>query len=298
MMNGVDTNPAGVAQGRCKCFWEEDWNKIDMAATAAVAYPNYGPTASDSGNRDVWVCALDDEDPTGGDDVYPIPDASGIVSPDGPTPKPACAPIPALTLASVSSSNLGGQGPDLESAEGIRFSNVGKVKDADIDLKLTAAGPYTPFNSGANGLAGSLGQVNVQAGTKVDVTFSLVESGTDTPVAVDGLTLKFLDVDEGKRGRQRSTVTACDAAVELDDSTELTTSQAGTCTSVSSSKKGSKKDNPTSVDNLTDAQKAKVVTFTFGAGARFQASLSISESPKSPTGRGFNFAVGILCDEE
>jgi len=297
MMNGVGTLHSGQPQDRCKCFWPEDWNKLDMAEVSTYAYPNYGETLHDNGNRDMWVCALDDDDPTGGDDVYPIPDSSGVVSPDGPKPKPTCTPIPALTLASASSSNLGGQGPDLDSAEGIRFSKVGKVKDVDIDLKLTSAGPYTPFKAGVNGLTGSLGTVNVQAGTKVDVGFSLVESGTDTPVAVDGLSLMFLDVDEGKRGRQRSTVTACDAVVELDDSTELTTSQSGSCTSVSSSKKGSSKDNPTSPENLTNVQKAKVVTFKYGTGAQFQAALSVAESPKSPTGRNFMFSVGILCDE-
>jgi len=297
MMNGVATAPDGQVQGRCKCFWEEDWNKLDMAEVSAVAYPNYGFTKHSTGDRDMWVCALDDGDPTGGDDVYPIPDASGVVSDDGPKPKPSCTPIPSLNLATVSTSNLGSQGPD-SAEEGIRFSQVGKIRDVDIDLKLTSAGPYTAFNPSQNGLSGSLGTVNVQAGTKVDVVFAVVESGTDTPVAVDGLSLTFLDVDEGKRGKQRSTVTACNAKVELDASTELTQVSDGSCTSVSSSKKGSAQDNPISADNLTDVQKAKVVKFTYGAGAQFQASLSIAGTPKKKqTGRNFNFAAGILCKE-
>lgn len=246
------------------------------------------------GTPDRWVCLLDDEDPTGGDDIYPIPDSSGVVSPDGPKPPVECVPNPPLSLTSVSNSNLGGLGPD-SGEQNMRFAKLGKVNGVDVDLTVTITNDdYTPFTVGNNGLTGSLGTVNLQANTKAELDFALVESDTSKAVAVDGFSITWLDVDEGKRGKQRSTVTACNAEVSLDAATELTSSVAGSCTSVSSSKKGTAKDNPSSPDNLTDVQKAKTVTFKYGGGTVFRSSLSIG--PKGKAGRNFNFAVAATID--
>lgn len=242
MMKGIRRLSHSGVQTECSCIWESDWNKIDkQTPVSTFAYPNYGEglmgDGAGMGTPDRWVCLLDDEDPTGGDDIYPIPDSSGVVSPDGPKPPVECVPNPPLSLTSVSNSNLGGLGPD-SGEQNMRFAKLGKVNGVDVDLTVTITNDdYTPFTVGNNGLTGSLGTVNLQANTKAELDFALVESDTGKAVAVDGFSITWLDVDEGKRGKQRSTVTACNAEVSLDAATELTSSVAGSCTSVSSSKK-------------------------------------------------------------
>jgi len=189
--------------------------------------------------------------------------------------------------------NLGGKGPD-HGEESMLFFAATTIKGVSVDLKVTSDAVYFPANSEANGVQGSLGAINLKVCTTSNVTFSLVESGTNTPVNVDGMSITFLDLDEGKRGKQRSTVTVCEAELTLDPETELTTSN-GSCTSVSSSKKGSGDDNPTSIEDLTDVQKRKVATFKYGAGNSFSASLGIG--PKGKHGRNFNFYLNpiVIC---
>merc|ERR1719389_1054003 len=108
------------------------------------------------------------------------------------------------------------------------------------------------------------------------------------------MSITFLDVDEGKRGRQRATITVCDAAVSLPAETELTVTKDGSCSSVSSSKKGNGKDNPTSTSGLTDVQKKKIVSFNYGSGSTFRAALSLA--PKGKTGRNFKYAFEPVVD--
>jgi len=287
------------------CIFEAAWKKTwEKTPVSTVGYPNYGPGLVGSGKGmrtpDRWVCLLDDEDPTGGDDYFPIPDKSGVVSRDGPKPPVNCEPNPVLSLTSVSNSNLGDMGPD-SGEQNMRFTKVGKVNGVDVDLTLTVTNDnYSAFDAGNNGLTGSLGTVNLLSNTKAEVDFALVESETNNVVEVDGFSITWLDVDEGKRGRQRSTVTACNVETSLDASTELTSATAGSCTSVSSSKKGTKKDNPSSADNLTDVQKAKTVTMKYGAGSIFRSSLSIGGPAAGrsgrKSGRNFNFVIGATID--
>jgi len=162
------------------------------------------------------------------------------------------------------------------------------INGVSVDVKMTSMGPYEPFSPSQNGVAGSLGQVNLKLNTQSTFLFTLLESGTSNPVEVAGMSLTFLDIDEGKRGKGRGTVSACGVQVALTDSTELTSSVDGDCATVSSAKKGTGKDNPTSTTGLTDVQLAKIATFNYGAGSTFKVTLSIA--PKGKTGRNFAFA--------
>merc|ERR1719380_516473 len=110
------------------------------------------------------------------------------------------------------------------------------IKGVSVDIKMTAVGAYEPFKAAVNGLAGSLGAVNLKVASSATFDFTLLESGTENPVSVDGMSITFLDVDEGKRGRGRATVTACDATLSLPAETELTVTKDGSCSSISSSK--------------------------------------------------------------
>merc|ERR1719454_202490 len=158
------------------------------------------------------------------------------------------------------------------------------IKGVSVDIKMTATGLYEPFNPAVNGLSGSLGTVSLKLGSSSTFDFTLLESGTANPVTVDGMSITFLDVDEGKRGKGRATITVCDAALSLPTETELTVTKDGTCSSVVSSKKGTGKDNPTSTSGLTDVQTKKIASFNYGSGSTFRAALSLGPKGKdNPT---------------
>merc|ERR1719454_213107 len=198
-----------------------------------------------------------------------------------------CDSNPVLQLVTPTYSNLGGKGPDA-GEKGLLYPNAGVINGVSVDVKMTSMGPYDPFSPAQNGVAGSLGQVNLKLNTQSTFLFSLVESGTSNPVKVEGMSITFLDIDEGKRGKGRGTVSACGVQASLTTDTELTSSVDGDCASVSSAKKGTGKDNPTSTTGLTDAQLAKIASFNYGAGSSFKVTLSLA--PKGKTGRNFAFA--------
>lgn len=178
--------------------------------------------------------------------------------------------------------------------KGVLFPSAGMIQGVSVDIKMVAVGLYTPFNAAVNGVSGSLGTVSLKLGSSATFDFLLLKSGTTDPVSVDGMSITFLDVDEGKRGRGRATIKVCDAAVSLPDVTELSLKNDGSCTSISSSRKGSAKDNPTSTASLTEVQKKKMVTVNYGAGSKFRVSLALA--PKGKTGRNFNFAFEPVVD--
>lgn len=204
-----------------------------------------------------------------------------------------CQQNPKFQLTAPTYSNLGGKGPDA-GEQGILFQRVGVVNGVPVDIKMTSDEQYDPFNSAANGLSGSLGSVNLKLDSSATIEFALLVSGTNNPVSVNGLSLTFLDIDEGKRGKGRATISACDVKVSVPDSTELLVTPNGSCTSLSSTKKGTGKDNPTSVTGLTDVQMNKVATLNYGAGSTFKATLSLAA--KGKTGRNFNFAFNPVVD--
>lgn len=211
------------------------------------------------------------------------------------TTRPAdpCNDNAVLQLKTPLYSNLGGKGPDA-GEKGLLFASAGMIKGVSVDVKMVAVGLYEPFNAAVNGVSGSLGVVSLKLGSSATFDFLLLESGTENPVSVDGMSITFLDIDEGKRAKGRATISVCDAAVALPDTTELTLKQDGSCTSISSSKKGTGKDNPTSTAALTDVQKMKIVTVNYGAGSKFRVTLGLA--PKGKTGRNFNFAFEPVVD--
>jgi len=211
-------------------------------------------------------------------------------------PVDPCNENAVLQLKSPSFSNLGGKGPDA-GEKGVLFPSAGMIKGVSVDIKMVAVGLYEPFNAAGNGVSGSLGQVNLKLNTQSTFLFSLVESGTSNPVKVEGMSITFLDIDEGKRGKGRGTVSACGVQASLTTDTELTSNVDGDCATVSSAKKGTGADNPKSTAGLTDLQLAKVASFNYGAGSTFKVTLGLA--PRGKGGRNFAFAFEpvIPCSE-
>jgi hypothetical protein len=98
--------------------------------------------------------------------------------------------------SSVTTNNLGGQGPSKsEPLKALVFSNIATYAGASVDLSVTSTGTYTPADSTENGLINGHGQINLQSGTSVELTFRLIDSATGTPVSLPEFYFTFLDMD-------------------------------------------------------------------------------------------------------
>jgi hypothetical protein len=98
----------------------------------------------------------------------------------------------------------------------------------------------------------------------------------------------FLDLDQGKKGKQQESVEVCGAVnAVVSDTTELQQSSNGNCLKFTSSTWGNGKDNPQSPETMSDVQRARAVAFQI-AGSSFQAKLGVTGKGANP--RKFMFA--------
>jgi len=133
-----------------------------------------------------------------------------------------------------------------------------------------------------------IGLLGVRAGTEQAFEFKFVQQGTDTLASPQNLMMTFLDLDQGKKNKQRESVKVCGSgnAVTSDD-TELEIQTNGDCIEVKSSSAGTGKDNPDSIEGMSQLQRARAVAFDV-TGSTFTATLGVSKKGKNP--RRFNFA--------
>jgi len=213
---------------------------------------------------------------------------------------PECAPAEVCTEAvkmntlTVSQNNLGGVGPD-EGAEEIRYSNAAVLNGRKVDLVLTTDGVFKTHKASKNGNAGAFGILNVKCGTSVTVNMKVVDSESGQPVVLEMVALTWYDLDEGKKGKGRATVTVCDSTgAIISENTELTVMRDGDCSSSTSSVAGTGKDNPTSPHQLDSVQIARAVTLPFKGVSEFSSTLSLAKGYK---GRNFMFALepSVAC---
>jgi len=202
-----------------------------------------------------------------------------------------------MNTLTVSQNNLGGVGPD-DGAEEIRYVNAAVIDGQTVDLVLTTDGDFITNKPSANGNAGAFGKVNVKCGTEVTVKFSVVNSETGAPVTLDSVALTWYDMDEGKKGKGRATVSTCTASGAVSSTnTELVLANDGGCHSATSSVAGTGKDNPKSPHNLDSLQIARAVTFPYQGVSEFTSTLSLAKGHK---GRNFLFAIEptVACGPE
>merc|ERR1719265_1176419 len=117
-----------------------------------------------------------------------------------------------------------------------------------------------------NGVKGSLGRLSMKTGQEVTFKLSLVDAETDTPVKVRSLSMTFLDLDEGKKGKGRCSVEVCSAEQFVLEGSELAVSSSGGCSAATSTTQGTAKDNPSSVEGalVDDVASRRVVSYVFG----------------------------------
>jgi len=189
-------------------------------------------------------------------------------------------------------------GPDTGSDQGILYPQAGVIDGQVVDVKVTASGPYKGKGS-KNGVIGSLGRLNVKTGNSVTLNFQVLDAATGIAVNVDGMSMTFLDIDEGKNGKGRASVTACGGQQFLPNPSELTLSATGTCSTASSSVAGTSADNPSSVDAAlsSDVASKRVVSYVFAPANMFTVTLDVA---KGYGFRNFMFALvpGAACSDD
>jgi hypothetical protein len=110
-------------------------------------------------------------------------------------------------LSTVKYNNLGNTGPD-GGEEGIRYGNVVRMNDRNVDLIVNAVTPYERFHKSMNGLNGRVGKINLFHERDVDLRFSFVDAESDEPVTMGAFTMSVFDLDEGPDGTAKETITA------------------------------------------------------------------------------------------
>lgn len=210
------------------------------------------------------------------------------------TPDAVCTTAVKMNTLTVTQNNLGGVGPDA-GAEEIRYSNAAVVKGRAVDLVVTTDSDFKTNKASRNGNAGPFGIVNVKCGTSVTVTMKVVDSENGQPVTLDTVAVTWYDLDEGKKGKGRASVTTCGSTgAIISENTELTVKRQGQCSTSTSSVAGTGKDNPTSPKTLDAVQIARAVTLPFKGVSEWTSTLSLAKGHK---GRNFLFAIepSVAC---
>ena len=192
--------------------------------------------------------------------------------------------------SSVVYSNLGGGGPDLNSPEGLKYTNVASYNGRSIDLTVNAVGDYTAFKADKNGKKGKYAIINMDMGSQATLDFSLTGTDDGQPVAIDAFYFSILDLDEGKRMKLRESVTVAGyASSYLTEDTEIKMQTLGNgVVRFDSSMPGTGKDNPKDPELLNERQKNRAATFLFDRAESWRVQLFVGHGP--PSGRNFMFA--------
>jgi len=217
------------------------------------------------------------------------------VNKDQCLPCTICATSTEVDLSNVVQNNLGGLGPDA-GAEEIRYANAITLDGKTLDVVLTAESEYKTPKPTKNGAKGGFGIFTLKAKQSTDFKFSFVDSTSGAPVAVKDLAVTFYDMDEGKRGRQKESISMCSAQeVYTTSDTELVSTKTGSCRTYTSSARGTGKDNPQRPDELTRTQAARSVTFEFHSKASLGFTAAIGPAGRSPRPVMFSFKPQVAC---
>jgi len=203
-----------------------------------------------------------------------------------------------VDLTNVISNNLGGQGPD-QGAEEIRYKNALSFDGKTVDIVLTAKDEYALGKAKDNGVEGKIGRVAVTCGSSTNFEFKFEDSTTGDAVPVDNVAVTFYDLDEGKKGRGKETVSMCspDEVYTMSD-TELVSSTTGDCHDFASSAAGTGKDNPKDPSDLSAEQLAKSVTYSFSGQSALSWKASVGSGCKGKIKQRvfmFAFVPAVAC---
>jgi hypothetical protein len=199
-----------------------------------------------------------------------------------------------LNFGNVVQNNVCGDG---DGARELRFGSVltqdGQTMDLVVKPVDHICGSATNDRNGMK--SEMLATLAVQAGRDATFDFQFVASGTDTPATPKSVVFSFLDLDQGKKGKQQESVEVCNTAnAVVRDTTELQQSKNGSCLKFTSSTWGNGRDNPSSPDTMSEVQRNRAVAYQI-TGSSFRATLGVTGKGANP--RKFLFAghPSIAC---
>jgi len=195
-------------------------------------------------------------------------------------------------LATVSYSNLGGQGPDFNSPQALHFSNIAAImNDQIVDLKITNLTEYIPTNTSNNGLNGQFAQLNIAGGSNTRFRFQFLKQGTDEPVVMDWTYWSVYDLDHGKKKDKFQEIVEAKgfSTHYLTETSEIELHMKGEkWYEYASTTYGTAGDNPSDPMGLTQLQKDRAVTFLYHDISQFD--VRFAAKPPKNAGRNFLFA--------
>jgi hypothetical protein len=198
----------------------------------------------------------------------------------------------AFNFEDVKSNNLGGQGPNTDDPEEIRFASI----LPGIDLVITADSNYEapPLNEdadpgrrgvGNNGIYGNLGAVDLKVGTSSELTHSFVDSSTGDSVTLNdisftiwGLTGANWDHEAQSFSREFNLRTS-NYNLSADTTVNVIKEDAGIF-NFTSTVKGSVGDLPTDSNNPSKTALSQAVTMSLQDVSSFKIKYDIAIDPE------------------
>jgi hypothetical protein len=182
---------------------------------------------------------------------------------------------------------------DLDKGGEIRYSEACVEKGEKVDLVVTTTSDYVTKKPWLNGLKGPYGNINLNAQTGYDFTFSFYKSGTTTPVEISAFHFTIFDIDGWYKGgsmRQQESVTFFGSEHFLvGQNCELHRQIEATQSTFTATTGGGYQDNPKNPMELTSKQLSRSVTFFYKDVSSFKAKFEIKGYSKLGT-RNFMFA--------
>jgi len=174
----------------------------------------------------------------------------------------------------------------------VRYASALTQNGQVIDLVVKPVGDFActgKLDESKFGARNSqIGVLSVNGGTEQAFEFSFVQHGTSNPVVPQSLMMSFLDLDQGKKGKNRESVEVCGAADAITtDDTEVELSVNGDCVKATSTTAGTGKDNPDVMEEMSQTQRARTIAYKITSSS-FTATLGVSKRGHNP--RRFNFA--------
>jgi len=204
-----------------------------------------------------------------------------------------------FSAATVTHSNLGGQGPD-SGEETLVYSGITDQDGFVVDLVVTATSPYAPRDASKNGLQDDFGVLNIEINSAVDLLFRFMSGGQ--PLVMKAFYFTFFDLDQGRahEAREKATIRGFDS-YRLSGGTSLDVEELGDSSAIfSSSMRGGKVDNPASPLSLSHLQRERSVHLEFSDVSEFSVQLAEENYASSNEGRNWFFAgpSSIVCGRE
>jgi len=239
-----------------------------------------GKTPTEIGVKTVTDTGVKTVKPIGAPPVVPGPKAPPVVTPDPCVGNVTCDLNFAGSTFKSTFFQSGVTRPEF------RFSNICKVGSQDYDLLIVNSTEYRAPSKRANRIRGDFGQINVLSGTRVNMEFAIVFSGTQKPAKVSSLILSILDLVEGCGGRTEELTAYHFASAYVTSDTELRRfdNPDGSST-FKASTRGGRRDNPKDVMKMSKKQEKRTVSFEFTDVEAWHITFAVGGPPRG--GRNF-----------